>query len=495
MRSDKPWVKLLCAKYLRGQNLLTASAKPSASPIWKGITKSIPLLRKGYYFHINSGSSVNIWHDPWIPSLHGFIPSTPLVPHTQHLVAELLIPGTRIWNRDLLLSLFDLPTVNSIQQIHLAASLAEDTIFWASNPRGEFTVKSALLIDQSARLSHSDPLFSKSWKKLWSLKINERLKFFLWKIAWDVIPSKDFLHKRIHDLDPTCPHCLCKLETSVHIFFECPFTIIVWRNLTKPLNLSAIPPISASDWVDFIIDPSPHLNLNNEDAHAFSLLAAIACDRIWWSCNKLVFEGSSSNPIDITSDINRTFISHSVAWKAKLASPSSPWVPPPPGWVKFNFDVAITPSASFLAIVGRDSSGHIISVSISRECSSSSAWAEAKAALLAVSSASSRGFSSVIFEGDAKLVIDSINCPSSTPSWSFRAFISDIRLILPSFVNVVFNFCPRSSNGLAYSIAHWASFCPTWGPQPISSILFWVFCKEADGQVPPLLPLASFGPS
>ena len=42
MKSDKPWVKLLKAKYLRGQNLLTATTKPNASPIWKGIINFIP---------------------------------------------------------------------------------------------------------------------------------------------------------------------------------------------------------------------------------------------------------------------------------------------------------------------------------------------------------------------------------------------------------------------------------------------------------------------
>ena len=42
MKSDKPWVKLLKAKYLRGKNLLTTTAKPNASPIWKGIINFIP---------------------------------------------------------------------------------------------------------------------------------------------------------------------------------------------------------------------------------------------------------------------------------------------------------------------------------------------------------------------------------------------------------------------------------------------------------------------
>ena len=144
-------------------------------------------------------------------------------------MAELLIPGIPIWIKDLLLSLFDLPIINHIQQIHLTASLAEDTAFWAKNPNGEFTAKSALFTNQSARFSYPGPFPSNSWKKLWSLKKkkNEKLKFFLWKIAWDVIPSKDFLHKIIQDLDPTCPHCQFNHESSIHILFECTFAIIV----------------------------------------------------------------------------------------------------------------------------------------------------------------------------------------------------------------------------------------------------------------------------
>ena len=85
-------------------------------------------------------------------------------------MAELLILGIHIWIKDLLLSLFDLPIINHIQQIHLTASLAEDTAFWAKNPNGEFTAKSALFTNQSARFSYPGPLPNNSWKKVWSLK-------------------------------------------------------------------------------------------------------------------------------------------------------------------------------------------------------------------------------------------------------------------------------------------------------------------------------------
>ncbi|KAF3953185.1 hypothetical protein CMV_021349 [Castanea mollissima] len=338
--ADKPWANLLRSKYLKGRSLLYASAKTNSSPLWHGIIKSVPLLKLGHCHLISSGNFVNIWNDPWIPSLQGFIPPYPPTPSDIQLVAELIISGTRLWNSHLLHVLFDQQIASSIQQIHLSASPTEDTAIWAMNPSGKFSVKLAYLIDQEARFTPSGPLSKKAWSKLWALKINERLKLFLWKIAWDSLPTREFLCHRIHDMDSVCPRCHGSQESIVH------------------------------------------------DAHTFTLLAAITCDRIWWSHNKLVFDSSPpASLIDIVADINRSFSVHSNAWKLKMQPTIFAWEPPPPGWVKFNFDVVITPSASSPSVVCRDSNGHIISVFTAKESVSSPAWVKAKATFLVVPSA------------------------------------------------------------------------------------------------------------
>jgi len=105
--ADKPWANLLRSKYLRGHSLLNVSAKTNSSPVWHGIIKFVPLLKLGHCHLISSRNFVNIWNDPWIPSLQGFIPSYPPSPSDIQLVAKLIIPGTRLWNRDLLHALFD----------------------------------------------------------------------------------------------------------------------------------------------------------------------------------------------------------------------------------------------------------------------------------------------------------------------------------------------------------------------------------------------------
>lgn len=130
-----------------------------------------------------------------------------------------------------------------------------------------------------------------------------------------------------------------------------------------------------------------------------------------------------------------------------------------------------------------------------KENFSSPSWAEAKAVLFAVSIASCCGLWEVIFEGNSNIVIDSLNRPSFIPLWDIRAIISDIQLLFPSFSSVSFTYMFLGLLiGLAHSLAHWGSFCSTWGPQHVSSIPSWAFCKEFDERVPPLLPLPSLRP-
>ncbi|KAF3951872.1 hypothetical protein CMV_022522 [Castanea mollissima] len=448
-----------------------------------------PFDKKSYCYLIGSSSSVNIWHDPWIPS----IPSFTLTPITllpdQKLVYELIFPETRQWNRALLHNLFDHDTTSSIQQIYIPFTLAADSIIWAKCPSGKFFVKSAYLADQNARFTISGPLTAVEWKKLWSMKFNERLKYHIWKIAWDVLPTREFLARRIVGLDSSCPRCHHPQESVVHILFECPFAIIVWRHTSIPINLSSIPPKSTSDWVKSFLNPVSLLSLYPSVAPSFSLLAAIMCDCIWWSRNKLIFEDLSNPPNQLAADINKFFNSHSEAWLSISPSTASQWCPPPTGWIKFNFDAAIRPNVTFISVVGSDPNGMIISICTAKEPPQSPIWGEAKAALLAMSTAVNLGYKFVIFEGNAKVVIESIVCSSSDPPWEISSIISDIHNLFSYFSISKFSFCYRSCNELARHLARWACISPNWGPQSISSIPPWVFCKKIDGSVPPFLSL------
>lgn len=62
------------------------------------------------------------------------------------------------------------------------------------------------------------PLDSKSWNLLWKLNLNARLKLFLWKIAWDIIPTKAKLNSIFHisAANSLCPLCKSKEDSLPH---------------------------------------------------------------------------------------------------------------------------------------------------------------------------------------------------------------------------------------------------------------------------------------
>ena len=50
---------------------------------------------------------------------------------------------------------------------------------------------------------------------------NETLKYYIWKIAWDVLHTREFVAQRIAGLDSFCPWCHHPQESVVHVLFEC----------------------------------------------------------------------------------------------------------------------------------------------------------------------------------------------------------------------------------------------------------------------------------
>ena len=104
------WKSMLTAKYLKNTTFWEASQKASDSSMWKGILKSKELLMKGRCFQIYNGESVNIWLDPWIPTLINFKPK-PLQGMDLELpnltVSDLIINNSRIWDVPKMQALFD----------------------------------------------------------------------------------------------------------------------------------------------------------------------------------------------------------------------------------------------------------------------------------------------------------------------------------------------------------------------------------------------------
>ena len=67
-------------------------------------------------------------------------------------------------------------------------------------------------------LDHFEPNESDQVKsKIWKSKIHDKLKMVLWRVASDIIPTKDKLTSFFLAMDPKCPLCDASPESSLHL--------------------------------------------------------------------------------------------------------------------------------------------------------------------------------------------------------------------------------------------------------------------------------------
>lgn len=152
-----------------------------------------------------------------------------------------------------------------------------------------------------------------------------------------------------------------------------------------------------------VINSKPFLVLDDEATKEFQLFAAIICDQVWISRNKAHVDGIKIALADLARQVNKSFEEHKQAWKiqSKNSSMDKTWIPPPPSWIKLNFDAAIRKGITSVAVIGRDDEGKLVATWVEQLCPGSPLSGEANATLVTIQKAADAGFKNVVIEGDA----------------------------------------------------------------------------------------------
>ncbi|XP_062166910.1 uncharacterized protein LOC133873195 [Alnus glutinosa] len=314
------------------------------SYIWNDIKTIVPFLKFGACYISHSLSSLAIWFAPWIPTLPNFRP-TPRVEGLQAnfplAILDLVSSSTGTWNFPLLEFLFDQASVSEILKIR--TRFDTDSILWTPSLTGVFSTKSAHWFYTSQRTSVVSPLSQANWKLLWKLKINHRLHLFLWKMVWNILPTKERILSAIWTQsrsDSTCSLCSSSTDSLVHLFLSCPIARVVWRNSFWPLDILALRISSMAEWFNVILHPH-RIGIPAPDSHFFQIFAAVACDQIWFARNKAHHENLIPNAMALSVKINRLSKEHYWAWKLKVTPVFPEWKRPLASSFKINFDTAI----------------------------------------------------------------------------------------------------------------------------------------------------------
>ena len=439
-KRDSLCILILRAKYKVRDDWLTKDPAKVASLVWKAIEGVNDIIVKGACYLIGDGSSINVWLDPWIPWIQGFIPkpAQPAFAETPIVVSMLINSTTHCWIENQVCYLFEAEDAKAILSISLAANRKENKLIWVPNAKGVFTTKSAYKVSNPH--PNQSSLSDQMWKNIWKIKVLERVRMLLWRIATYTIPVKEVLGQRLELDNQECVLCQDGQETSSHLFFHCPVAKAIWFSSCWGLRALNYNIKSNMDIINLILDP-PSPFAYDIDEELISSTMAFVVDEIWYLRNQVNFQYGK---IDIQLSKNRicrrALEFSTSAVKEHLSPLPHPlsWSPPPEGSIKFNVDATVSNTLTTLVVVARDHSGTPIKTWIKPYCKCPPAQAEATAVLWAVNLAVAEGWTKVMIEGDSKECFDALSDPGLQPSWVISNFVCDILAFSRAFCSVSF---------------------------------------------------------
>jgi hypothetical protein len=67
------------------------------------------------------------------------------------------------------------------------------------------------------------------------------------------------------------------------------------------------------NWIKAIISPKLVLNIPKTNHHYFQIFAVVACDLLWFSCNKAFHDGIAFDALQLSRNVNKVSMEHLVA--------------------------------------------------------------------------------------------------------------------------------------------------------------------------------------
>ena len=170
------------------------------------------------------------------------------------------------------------------------------------------------------------------WKKIWQLKVPNKVRVFLWRACSSGLPTKVGLYKRKVVADKLCDQCLVEVENEVHALWSCDDIHEVWEAPFAAARMKNPRLNSTSDVVSFILEETGELD-------KFAMVAWA----IWQRCNKLRLKEDNTpihkvykSTLFLLTEFQQKKLNHT----GQCSSRPIHWMPPPNS-VKVNFDGAV----------------------------------------------------------------------------------------------------------------------------------------------------------
>lgn len=481
LRPDLMWSTMMRARYGNWPVVGEIRTSRRSSVMWKEICTRAPEVIPQTRWMIGDGRSVSVLYDTWIVDIPlsrwpTYVSSE--VPD-QMRVSDLLLTDGTGWDPTIVMHLFGTQLGRSVLSTALPCYRCSDIRVWRSS-----TVARPIAADlYHLYQPESNRKMDGGW--IWKLGVHPRVSLFIWKIVWGRLPTRQMLRERGMDIQSTCPSCGTEEETMVHTLFLCPIARQAWF-LGGPYHQI----VQAEDPTRIFIDLLRR-RATEDASREIAIRAAYIALQIWLARNSVVFESRrcpariiveralilAQEMLDATSRPLET-------WDSPLAHVATRrvfivWEPPPPGYLKVNFDGSVRNRKGGAGFVIRGPDSRLVAAGGHYLSDPTVPGAELRAAWAGVAYARSvLGADHIVIEGDSTVVVAWIQrCKGGMVD---HPLLRDISIFLSGCIGLTIRHIFREANSAAdwvaaYVAEHTADFL--WAsveniPRQLGDLLF-----------------------
>ena len=195
-----------------------------------------------------------------------------------------------------------------IQQVSLDPNIQDD-IVWTRTPNGEYSSKSAYLMQFQGSIHCS------SGKLIWQARTENKCKFFAWTLSNDKILTADNLAKRGWPHHPLCSLCNQAPETSSHLCLMCPYALQTWTRVFSLSNCNILSRVSPQNFSTFMSWwQQASLLTPKGDRKNFNGLVIYIVWNIWKERNRRIFQQVELTSLELASKIREDINSREQAF-------------------------------------------------------------------------------------------------------------------------------------------------------------------------------------
>ncbi|GAU11845.1 hypothetical protein TSUD_75960 [Trifolium subterraneum] len=191
--------------------------------------KALSALKDSYHFRLGNGNS-SFWFTNWSGS--GVLANQVMYVDIHDLemrVRDVYIDG--IWNFNALYTALPMEIKERLISFPICLNPSiNDCYTWKGNLQGIYTARDGYHWLNRYAFS-ANPTSVVSWSWLWHLPAPEKIKFFIWTLLHNSLPTRDMLTHRGIIHGNMCPRCNIHVETDLHCLRDCDFVYTIWKSL------------------------------------------------------------------------------------------------------------------------------------------------------------------------------------------------------------------------------------------------------------------------